>query len=425
MNNKEAINIPDRHNSRNISPTDIKCLSFFSGALGLDFGLEASGITTLLTSEIEQVTRRTISANWPEVGLIGDIRNYCVEDILSFAGLSKNDDIDVVAGGPPCQAFSTAGHRRGFEDERGNVFLHYINTAIQLQPKIIVIENVRGLLSAALHHIPHKNRDKKMQEEYKGLRGGALLYIVNKLRSHGYSVSFNLYNSANFGSPQIRERVIILCSRDGIKMPYLVPTNSETGKNNLPKWRTLKDALHGLSQSQHDYIKFPEKRLKYYRLLGEGENWRCLPEELQREALGNSFEAGGGKTGFLRRLAWDKPSPTLVTSPAMPATDLAHPVEDRPLSIQEYKRIQEFPDGWKVEGTIQEQYRQIGNAVPVSLAKAIGKAIVTRLKKLSYGNQNIDFQYSRYKNTDDISWELDVMKQRNIMENKKRYIKLF
>jgi DNA (cytosine-5)-methyltransferase 1 len=107
--------------------------------------------------------------------------------------------------------------------------------------------------------------------------------------------------------------------------------------------------------------------------------WKYLPEELQREALGKSYFSGGGKTGFLRRLAWDKPSCTLVTAPNMPATDICHPTERRPLSIEEYKRIQQFPDHWEVCGSLKDQYRQIGNAVPVGLGEAVGRAILRHM----------------------------------------------
>lgn len=381
-----------------------KALSFFSGALGLDIGLEKAGIEIMLASEIDKACRKTITHNKPEIGLIGDIRDYTATDIRKYAGLTPKDDIDLIVGGPPCQAFSTAGKRKGFEDHRGNVFLTFIERIIELQPKFAVIENVRGLLSAPLKHRPHEQRGPQFPpltlEEQKG---GALMYILQILKNAGYSYSFNLYNAANFGSPQKRERVIICCSRDGIKLPYLVPTHSETGSFGLPPWKTLREALKGLPKKNHTHVNFPEKRLRFYRLLKAGENWRNLSEDLQKEALGASYYAGGGKTGFFRRLAWDKPSPTLVTHPAMPATDLAHPTEDRPLSIQEYKRIQEFPDDWVIEGSIIDQYRQIGNAVPSSLGQAIGNLIVSHLKNKKIKNIP-DFQYSRYKDTDDTSW---------------------
>jgi DNA (cytosine-5)-methyltransferase 1 len=400
--------VPD-HKRRSSSQPALKALSFFSGCMGLDLGLEREGIEVILACEVDKAARRTIETNKPDIALIGDIRDYSASRIREKAGLTPQEDIDVIVGGPPCQAFSSAGKRQGFNDERGNVFLTFIDLIIELRPKFIVIENVRGLLSAPLKHRPHEMRESQYpplsQEEQ---RGGALLHITRKLKEVGYGVSFNLYNSANFGSPQQRERVIIICSRDGEKLPYLTPTHSEKSLYELPKWKTLKDALKGLPEDGHDFVKFPDKRLKYYRLLKPGQYWRDLPVELQQEALGASYHAGGGKTGFYRRLAWDKPSPTLVTHPAMPATDLAHPEEDRPLSIQEYRRIQEFPDDWIIEGSLLDQYRQVGNAVPCSLGRAIGRTLVNHLNYLEPIVFK-DFPYSRYLKTDDISWEMDVL----------------
>lgn len=386
----------------------LKCLSFFSGAMGLDLGLEGAGIEILLASEIDKHCQNTIRTNRPDLPLIGDIRDYSADDIRSTAGLRKNSVVDIMAGGPPCQAFSTAGKRKAFEDERGNVFLKYIDLICEIRPRFAVIENVRGLLSAPLSHRPHSERGKNLpplSEEES--RGSALAYIIAKLRENNFGVSFNLYNSANFGSPQIRERVVMLCCRDGETMPFLSPTHAQNGGYGLKKWVTLRKAFTGLSRHGCDHIDFPQKRLKYYKLLSEGQNWRNLPEKLQKEALGKSYFSGGGKTGFLRRLAWDKPSPTLVTNPAMPATDLCHPSEDRPLSIQEYKRIQEFPDTWEITGPILQQYRQIGNAVPCSLGKAIGRLLIDYSERKAIPTFD-GFPYSRYLNTDHDSWEKDI-----------------
>lgn len=386
-------------------------LSFFSGAMGMDIGLEKAGFKTIFACENNNACRKTISKNRPNIGLIGDIRDYTPQEIKNISGLGVNDEIDLIVGGPPCQAFSTAGKRKGFEDERGNVFLTFIDTIIALRPKFAVIENVRGLLSAPLKHRPHNERGNGFSSlQPDELPGGALNHIIKKLNDDGYSVSFNLYNSANFGTPQKRERLILICSRDGKKVPYLEPTHSENGENNLPKWKTFRDAVFHLKDCKHDFINFPEKRLKYYRQIKEGSNWRSLPIDLQKEALGASFYSGGGKTGFLRRLAWDKPSPTLLTHPAMPATDLCHPTEDRPLSIQEYKVIQEFPTDWKIEGSILEQYKQIGNAVPVGLGFAVGNLLI----KLLQGQDvkiNSKFRFSRYLKTDDNAWKLNFEKQ--------------
>ncbi|PZO61162.1 MAG: modification methylase SinI [Phormidesmis priestleyi] len=402
------LSIPD-HGRRSFSKPSFKALSFFSGCMGLDLGLEKEGIKVLLACETDSAARKTIETNRPDIALIGDIRDYSAAEIRAKAGLSSTDEIDVIVGGPPCQAFSSAGKRQGFNDDRGNVFLTFIDLIIELKPRFAVIENVRGLLSAPLKHRPHEMRGKNFpplsQDEQ---RGGALLFITRKLKESGYSISFNLYNSANFGSPQKRERIVIACSRDGEKLPYLTPTHSEKSLYGLPEWRTLREALEGLPKNGHHFVKFPKKRLKYYRLLKPGQYWRDLTEALHQEALGASYHAGGGKTGFYRRLAWNKPAPTLVTHPAMPATDLAHPEEDRPLSIEEYKRIQEFPEDWIIAGTLLNQYRQVGNAVPCSLGRAIARMLLTYLKG-EVPSLYPDFRYSRYHKTDDVSWAIDTL----------------
>jgi len=385
----------------------MKYLSFFSGALGLDLGLESSGFEPLLACEVNKHCINTIKKNKPELPVIGDIRNYSADEIRNIAGLGKNEHVDLIVGGPPCQAFSTAGARKSFEDERGNVFLKYLEMATEIKPSYIVIENVRGLLSAPLKHRPHNKRGG----EYPDLRsdeepGGALAYIIKFLENAGYGISFNLYNSANFGTPQIRERVILIASSDGKKLPYLSPTHSDDTTHNLTPWTTVRSVIGDLTETQNkERLEFPEKRLKYLKHLKSGQYWKHLPKNLLKEAMGKSYFSGGGKTGFYRRVAWDKPSPTLVTSPIMPATSLAHPDKLRPLSVAEYARLQQFPDNWFFSGKILEQYRQIGNAVPIGVGNAIG-----RLLHAHHNNEKlpcfINFKYSRYLNTDDQKWRL-------------------
>jgi DNA (cytosine-5)-methyltransferase 1 len=150
-------------------------------------------------------------------------------------------------------------------------------------------------------------------------------------------------------------------------------------------------------------MDFPEKRLKFYELLGPGQNWRDLPPDLQPLAMGESFHSGGGKTGFYRRLAWDKPSPTLVTRPNMKATDLCHPEELRPLSVEEYAALQTFPKGYVFAGSLDDQYRQIGNAVPCAFGKVIGQHILNFDRGTSAKTQG-PTRLSRYVNTDEKSW---------------------
>lgn len=399
---------PDDYPRKESDLPPVIALSFFSGAMGLDIGMNNAGVHALLACESNKYCRMTINKNAPDMALIGDINKYSANEILEMAKIPKGHKVDVIFGGPPCQAFSTAGARRAFNDERGNVFLRYLDIVNEIHPRYVVIENVRGLLSA-----PYPYKDVK-----KPFKGGALCLIMERLKEFGYNVSFELYNAANFGAPQIRERVVLIGKESGEKMPYLVPTHSDNEKYNLLPWRTLKDALENLpDKTVHHSIEFPEKRLKYYRMLTEGQYWKNLPPEIIPEAMGNVYLLGGGRTGFYRRLSFSKPSPTLVTNPAMPATDLCHPVENRPLSVEEYKAIQEFPVEWEICGPILEQYKQIGNAVPIKLGEAIGRAILDDMNDVHHEAVE-GFRYSRYKNTDEQSWRkfTDIIYEKALKE---------
>ena len=385
---------PDDHERRSYALPDIVALSFFSGAMGLDLGMKYGGIPALLACENNKYCRMTIARNEPDIALIGDINDYTAADILCMAKIPRGRHVDVIFGGPPCQAFSTAGARRALDDARGNVFLKYIDLVQEIRPTYVVIENVRGLLSA-----PYPYGDLK-----EPVKGGALCIILERLRQAGYAVSFELYNAANFGAPQIRERVVIIGKLGTQTVPYLTPTHDEAGRNGLLPWRTLADAVGDLQSQKLHFSQFPEKRLVFYRMLTEGQYWKDLPPDAQVAAMGAKLKLGGGKTGFYRRLRFDRPSPTLVTDPTMPATDLCHPTEDRPLSVEEYRRIQGFPDSWEICGPLQEQYRQIGNAVPIKLGEAIAKTICADIAHKPLP-QIPGIVYSRYKNTSDITWQ--------------------
>lgn len=259
---------PDDHERISTDIPEIIALSFFSGAMGLDIGMEQGGIKALLACEFNKYCRMTINKNRPEMALIGNINNYSPEEILRMAKIPEGKKIDVIFGGPPCQAFSTAGARRALADERGNVFLRYIEIVKELKPTYVVIENVRGLLSA-----PYPYNDIS-----ENIKGGALCIIMDKLSEAGYTISFELYNAANFGSPQIRERVVMIGKLGKEKVSYLEPTHDEKCRFGLKPWRTLNDAFSSLdNNTTHHYIEFPEKRLKYYRMLSEGQYWKDLP----------------------------------------------------------------------------------------------------------------------------------------------------
>ena len=378
--------------------TPLKAMSFFTGAGGLDLGMERAGIETILACDSEKWMRATIEANRPGIPVLGDLWNVSADEIREKAGV---ESIDVVAGGPPCQSFSTMGARRGMGDDRGNIFLHFIQLIGELNPSYAVIENVRGLLSMPLPPERARELGEEHGEDFTG-NHGVIRLVTFLLRSLGYSVSFNLYNAANFGVPQARERVVIIASREGGPVQHLSPTHSDDARFKLKPWVTVAKAFSSIPEDvEHHFTSFPEKRVHYYDLIGPGENWRALPPAMQREALGSKLDnRRGGMSGYLRRIAWDKPSPTLLTHPAMPATDLGHPVERRPLSVEEYKVLQQFPLEWEVRGPLAYQYRQLGNAVPVGLGEAIGGVI-----QAHHGGTELPipegFKFSRYLGTSD------------------------
>jgi DNA (cytosine-5)-methyltransferase 1 len=383
-------------------------ISFFSGALGLDLGLEAAGFQCLAVNDADPIVCRTIRRNRPDLKLYTcDVRALTAESLCRDLAIAPGQ-LFAVVGGPPCQAFSTAGRRLGLNDERGNVFLHFIALIRNLQPKYAIFENVRGLLSAPLCHRPHEQRGPgfpPLSEEERP--GGALLHILKKLEEAGYKVTFTLYNTANFGVPQIRERLVFFAGRDGREVPHIRPTHDQYGHSELQKWVTLRDSIGCLQSSEQHSAQFPAARIEYYRMLKEGQNWRHLPPSVQRVAMGDSWNAGGGKTGFYRRLAWDKPAPTLVTRPTMKATDLCHPEEIRPLSVEEYAAIQTFPRGYVFEGRLDDQYRQIGNAVPCRFGEAIGQHLI-QFDQGRLGEVLGTGKLSRYEGTDHATWRESV-----------------
>ncbi len=392
MSDDNIIPVPTDHPRVCKETPEVVALSFFSGALGLDLGMELAGVPAMLHCENDRRCRMTIEANRPDGALVGDVCALTAEEVRRMAGLGSRDRVDVVFGGPPCQAFSTAGARRAFGDSRGNVFLSYIELASALDPAYLVIENVRGLLSASW---PLKSGGEPV-------RGGALRHVLDRLGCLGYHVSFELYNAANFGAAQVRERVVLIANRDH-KVGKLVPTHSDDPSWGLPPWRTFADATRGLVGDGH-HNEFRPGTERYLDMLSEGQCWKDLPAELQEEAMGKSYRLGGGKTGFYRRIRSDRPCSTLVTSPTMPATLLCHPTRTRPLSVEEYGRVQGFPDDWRICGTITDQYRQIGNAVPVALGEAIGRAIVDDMAGVSTDPRWRDFRFSRYARTSDETW---------------------
>jgi len=384
----------------------LKFLSFFSGAGGLDYGLELAGWDCLLALDNNKYCVETLNLNIDKFSnenidiLCKDIRDFEPNKYLQQKQIKKSE-ISAIVGGPPCQAFSSAGKRLGLNDERGNVSIKFLDIVDDIKPKYVIIENVRGLLSTVITDIPSTRYNINVEEHLLSTKQGLMLLFLDQLNQMGYTTSFTLYDMSRFGVPQKRERVILTAYKGKSKIPLLEPTH---GEDYTFPYKTLKDAIGDLQGKEMSHAHFPEKRIKYYKLLSEGENWRSLPEHVQKEALGKSYYLGGGKTGFYRRLSWDKPSPTLITHPSsFPATDLCHPDEIRPLSIEEYAAIQTFPKDWIFSGSISNVYKQIGNAVPVEFGRIVGKNILQfDQNKRRFGSNNIRYPeqlHSRYYKT--------------------------
>lgn len=354
----------------------IPVISLFSGGMGLDLGLEAAGFEVVLAVECDTQAVATIKKNKPDLPVIHQrIETVTSEQILKSAGLKRGGSF-VVCGGPSCQSFSTAGQRRSLADPRGSLFHHFVRIVRETQPKFFAMENVRGMLSAAIKHRPLNQRGPghpalELDEEL----GSAFRVIVDELKALHYFVTFDLLNSADYGVPQVRHRLIFLGSREGKSITIPKPSHHEAGAQGLPRWVTVRQAIGRFREEVPEGYPLRETEAKYLVHVPEGGNWKDLPEEMQPEALGGAYASWGGRSGFYRRLAWDKPSPALPTQPYFRATMLCHPDALRPLSIKEYARIQQFPDTWKFAGSMSSRYRQIGNAVPVGLGTAIGNAI--------------------------------------------------
>ena len=239
-----------------------RLLSFFSGALGLDLGLECAGWRAIAANEHDPVACATIRANRPDLRLFEcDIRELSAPALLEQLSIEPGD-LELVCGGPPCQAFSTAGRRLGLNDDRGNVFLHFLDLIQGIQPQNVIIENVRGLLSCPIEHRKHSDRTVENGPLKNRTIRGALRHIVKRLRDDGYEVSFNLYNTANFGVPQIRERLILFGTRSSQPVPHLWrPPMTRRGTLQFPTLEIVRRGCRGSPGCSRRDVKFPERRL--------------------------------------------------------------------------------------------------------------------------------------------------------------------
>ena len=343
--------LEDNVDNKVVPDWEYKVIELFAGAGGLAIGMEKAGIKCAALNEIDKWACQTLRENRPNWNVLeGDIKSFNFSDY-------KNK-VDIVTGGFPCQAFSYAGKKLGLEDARGTLFYDFARVVKEVNPPICIGENVKGLRS---------------HDKGKTLRG-----MVSILDEIGYNVvPVKILKAINYNVPQKRERLILVGVRKDIDINYEYPKPHLKIYNLYDALR--KSELYDSDVPQSDGAKYPEHKKEILDLIPPKGYWRDLPLELQKSYMGKSFYLGGGKTGMARRIGWDEPSLTLTCSPAQKQTERCHPDETRPFTVREYARIQTFPDNWKFKGSISQQYKQIGNAVPCNLAQEIGYSIVSFL----------------------------------------------
>lgn len=329
---------------------DFTSIELFAGGGGLALGAHLAGFKHLMLNEFDKDACNTLKLNMPDWNVVrGDIHN------IDFS--SYKNQVDFLSGGFPCQAFSYAGKRLGFEETRGTLFFELARAVKEVQPKVFMCENVKGLME-------HDN-------------GRTLDTIRNVIAELGYTLlEPKVLRAILYNVPQKRERLILIAIRNDLadKVEFKWPSVCSD-------FRTLRDAfskgsLYDCDVPDSEGQKYPETKRKVMELVPEGGDWRNLPEDVAKEYMKGSYNLGGGKTGMARRLSMDEASLTLTCAPAQKQTERCHPIETRPLTVREYARIQTFPDNWEFCGSLSAKYKQIGNAVPVNLAWAICRSII-------------------------------------------------
>ncbi len=384
-------------------------ISLFSGAMGLDAGMAATGRFRLLaTVEKEASFCASIRANQAngllDKGMVvfeGDIRNVDPMEVLAAVGL-RPGELDVLVGGPPCQSFSTAGRRGTTQDSRGTLLWEFLRFVDAVRPRFFLMENVRGLLSAATQHRPIADRPERGGKPLSAdeTAGSVVRLFADDLQKigSGYHMDCFEVNAVNYGAPQLRERALFVGNRFQAQVDFPDPTHGNPDhlsapsedlfftKPDLKPWATLGDAIGRMNDPGQVVMDFSPRKKSFLEKITPGSNWRSLSVEDQQASMGKAWLAKGGRSGWWRRLSFDLPCPTLVTMPNHASTSLCHPVEVRALSLKEYAAIQEFPQGWTFCGTPSQQYAQVGNAVPVRLGTIAGEVISRALDDLSDRN---------------------------------------
>ncbi|RRR72739.1 MAG: DNA cytosine methyltransferase [Candidatus Viridilinea halotolerans] len=357
-------------------------LSLFSGAGGFDLGMRKAGFNLLACVERDPFCCATLRANFEREQVAtrvieNDIRNIDPEQLRVALGLQVGE-LDLLFGGPPCQAFSQIGKRLALQDERGMLFFEMARFAQVFRPRVMLIEQVKGLLNAPDH---------------QGVMGGVMQLMLNALAALGYQVQWQVLLAADYGVPQLRQRVFIVALREKMPFAFPEPTHRPPSQNQslfgLPRYQTVGDVLADLppphtkeaysgSDSHVDITPAGDR----FRIHGvpEGDH---LAAQQHLPAAQRCTLTKKDTTKF-RRMSRYSPALTLRCGEVF-----FHPSEDRYLTVREYMRIHTYPDNYILKGAIRgrsgrvrdlDQYRQIANSVPPRLAEHLGRAILTSLQ---------------------------------------------
>jgi len=379
--------------------------------MGLDLGLEQAGIKTTLAIDQDRYCCATIQKNRPNHDVWqADISQLDSRVILER--LKNPKEVYLMVGGPPCQSFSSGGKRAALSDPRGNLIYVYLKLINTIRPKFFVLENVANIVTAALSHRPIAERPGKqwnlssynsrarmddgiaLPMEPEELSGTAIRQIISDVTVLGYHISISVVDSAEYGAPQRRLRFIMIGSRDGRAPAMPEPSHGVRSIEQTPE-RSVRDAIYDLLGNPGPHSVYTPEVARFFALVPPGGNWRNLPKDLQLAAMGSaSMAAGGGKTGFFRRLSWDAPAPTITGRANRKGSALCHPEVIRPLSVKECARLQGFPDNWELCGSMNRQYMQVGNAVPVQLGAAVGQAILSAEMGMKPDQYAFDLDYA-------------------------------
>lgn len=397
---KEGIRYLDINSLDNQILKENKVISLFSGAGGLDIGLEQAGFETAICVENDPDCRATLKYNRPEWKLFdksekfdegkletrepGNIRAIDVAELLQYADLEKGEAA-LVVGGAPCQPFSNIGKRNGKNDKKnGDLFLEFVRFVKGAEPKAFIFENVAGITQSKHNSV--------------------IKYMIDNFSGSGYSISYKILNAADFGVPQRRERFFLIGIKNCDLPAFPLRTHSKDNKswqkfiadlNKKPaylpkKWKSVKDTFNELSkdyENREDYAVMNSTAKVVHRMtfIDQGENFKVLPMELRPNCWKNGKHQGQDTFG---RLVEDLPSVTIRTAAYNPSKGrYIHPFENRGLNTIEMAALQDFPKDWffkcynKSKVTLVSTGKQIGNAVPPSLARALGLAIKHQIIK--------------------------------------------